>query len=166
MCRHPSESWDLIQLVEIPAFAGMTNVESIFEYSPQAISFMNELSQAIKKTNGLGLIIDYGYIKNEFKNTLQAIKNHQYADVLKEAGNCDITALVDFCTLQKIANQNHLQTSLITQKEFLNSLGIEMRRKKLLVGKNIEQQEQINSAIDRLIDEKQMGELFKVLVVW
>ncbi|MES2677350.1 MAG: SAM-dependent methyltransferase [Pseudomonadota bacterium] len=142
------------------------NLGSIFEHSSQAMSFMNELSEAIKKTNGLGLIIDYGYIKNEFKNTLQAIKNHQFCDVLKEAGNCDITALVDFANLQKIAQKNNLQTSLITQKEFLNSLGIESRREKLLAKKNPEEQNQINSSINRLIDEKQMGELFKVLIIW
>ena len=138
----------------------------IFEHSPQAMSFMNELSGAIKRNNGVGLIIDYGYIQSEFQNTLQAIKNHQYVDVLKEAGSCDITALVDFSNLQKIAQTNNLQTSLITQKEFLNSLGIASRREKLLNEKNPQQQNQINSAINRLIDEKQMGELFKALVIW
>ncbi len=140
-------------------------IGDIFEHSSQAMSFMNELSQAIKKTNGIGLIIDYGYIENEFKNTLQAIKNHQYCDVLKEAGNCDITALVDFSSLQNIALKNNLQSSLITQKDFLNSLGIELRREKLLAGKNSEQRSQINLAINRLTDEKQMGE-FKVLIVY
>lgn len=141
-------------------------VGSFQEYSSQAISFMNQLAQAIKKTSGIALIIDYGYIKNEFKNTLQAIKNHQYCDILKEAGNCDITALVNFVSLQNIATKNNLQTSLITQREFLTSLGIEERREKLLEGKNQEQQDQINSAINRLIDERQMGELFKVLITW
>jgi len=145
-------------------------IGDVFEHSPQAISFMNELAQAIKKTNGLGLIIDYGYLENqrdEYRNgTLQAIKNHQYVNVLQEAGNCDITALVDFSTLQKIALENNLQNSIVTQGEFLNSLGIETRREKLLVGKNIAEQKKINSSIDRLIDKKQMGELFKILVIW
>jgi SAM-dependent MidA family methyltransferase len=139
---------------------------STFEYSPQAISFMNELSTTIKKTNGLALIIDYGYTKNEFKNTLQAVKNHQYCDVLKEAGSCDITSLVDFLSLQKIANKHKLQTSIITQREFLTALGIEARREKLLEGKNTKQQEEINSSINRLIDNGQMGKLFKTLIVW
>ncbi len=166
LSRHPDASRDPFSNTElIPTCVGMT-IGEVLEYSPQALSFMNELSQAIKKTNGIGLIIDYGYIKNEFKNTLQAVKKHQFCDVLKEAGNSDITALVDFLALQKIADKNHLQTSLITQKEFLQTLGIEARREKLLAGKNSEQQNQINSAINRLIDEKQMGELFKVLIVW
>jgi NADH dehydrogenase [ubiquinone] 1 alpha subcomplex assembly factor 7 len=116
------------------------------------------------------LIIDYGYTENQIQNypngTLQAVKNHQYADVLKNAGSSDITALVDFFVLQKTALKNHLQTSLITQKEFLISLGIEARREKLLSEKNSAEQNQINSSINRLIDEQQMGELFKVLIIW
>jgi len=141
-------------------------VGDIFECSPSAINFMDQLSKSIKQTKGLALIIDYGYIKNEFKNTLQALKNHQYCDILKEVGRCDITALVNFSTLQKIAQKNHLQTSLITQREFLQTLGVEMRREKLLLKKNTKQGGQINSAINRLIDPEQMGELFKVLITW
>ena len=144
------------------------NLESgaIFEYSEKGYNFMNELSSAIKKTGGLGLIIDYGYLQNEFRNTLQAIKNHQFCDVLQEVGNCDITSLVDFSALQNIAIKNNLKTSLISQKEFLNNLGIEVRRKKLLEQKDEDEQKIINSAISRLIDKDQMGELFKVLIIW
>ncbi len=167
---HPDESRDPYDVKKwIPTFVGMTT-DGIAEYSPQAINFMNELSQVIKKTNGLGLIIDYGYLENQrqqYSNgTLQAIKNHQYVNILQEAGNCDMTTLVNFSSLEKIAQKNNLQTSLITQKEFLTSLGIATRKEKLLAGKHIEQQKQINSAINRLIDKKQMGELFKVLVIW
>ena len=143
-----------------------TKIDDVLECSAQASAFMDELSMAIKKTNGIALIIDYGYTQNKFKNTLQAIKTHQYSDILKSVGESDITALVDFSTLQKIALKNNLQTSIITQKEFLISLGIETRREKLLIKKSINQQQEINSTINRLIDEKQMGDLFKVLVVW
>lgn len=138
----------------------------IYEYSSQAINFMDELSKAIKQTGGIGLIIDYGYIENQFKNTLQGIKSHQFCDVLLEVGNCDITALVDFHSLQNIATKNHLLTSLVTQKEFLTALGIEARREKLLAEKTPAEQDLINSSVDRLINEEQMGELFKVLVIW
>ena len=105
-------------------------------------------------------------MQNEFRNTLQAIKNHQFCDVLQEVGNCDITSLVDFSALQNILIKNNLKTSLISQKEFLNNLGIEVRRKKLLEQKDEDEQKIINSAISRLIDKDQMGELFKVLIIW
>ncbi|MFT6106427.1 MAG: SAM-dependent MidA family methyltransferase [Rickettsiales bacterium] len=137
----------------------------IFEFSPNAENFMNDLTFAIKKTGGIALIIDYGYLESG-KNTLQAVKNHQYLDVLKEVGNADITALVDFPNLANIALKNQLEASVISQREFLLALGIETRREKLLAGKSPEQQKDINSSIDRLIDEKQMGDLFKVLICW
>jgi NADH dehydrogenase [ubiquinone] 1 alpha subcomplex assembly factor 7 len=140
--------------------------DAIFEYSNSAQNLMIEIAGAIKKTGGIGIIIDYGYIKNEFKNTLQAVKNHQYCDVLKNAGDADLTALVNFAQLENIAKDNKLNTSIVTQKEFLESLGIEMRREKLIFGKTDSEKKQINSAIDRLIDVGQMGELFKGLIFW
>ena len=33
------------------------------------------------------LIIDYGYFEEKMKNTLQAISNHKYSNVLKNIGN-------------------------------------------------------------------------------
>ena len=141
-------------------------INSVFEYSPQATAFMNELSIAIQKNKGIGLVIDYGYIENKFQNTLQAVKNHLYSNILQNVGSVDITALVDFSVLQKIATKNNLQSSVVTQKEFLTTIGIEQRREKLLQEKNETKKYLINSSINRLIDEKQMGELFKELIIW
>ncbi len=150
----------------LPEFANdSAEIDDIFEESNQAQTFMEELSRAIKETNGIGIIVDYGYIKST-KNTLQALKNHKYADVLKEAGEADLTALVDFSVLQNIALKNNLKNSLITQREFLTALGVEERKDKLLEGKTIQKQQEIASAIDRLTDPKQMGDLFKVLIIW
>lgn len=139
---------------------------AIFEHSEKAEKFMAELCQSIQNFDGIAIIIDYGYIKNEFANTLQAVKNHQKVDFLENLNDADITALVNFDALQKISDNHSLQSSLITQKDFLIGLGIEQRRETLLKDKNSQQQEEINSAIDRLVDEKQMGELFKVMIVW
>lgn len=135
---------------------------AIFEHSFAAINFMNELAETLKTQGGIGLIIDYGYLNPPLKSTLQALKNHQYHDVLQDACECDITSLVNFSALQNCAKNFQLNTSLITQREFLLSLGIEERRK-ILCGKNDAEQ---NSAIDRLIDCKQMGEMFKCLIIW
>jgi NADH dehydrogenase [ubiquinone] 1 alpha subcomplex assembly factor 7 len=97
---------------------------------------------------------------------LQAVKNHQKCDVLETPSEADITALVDFSALEKIAKNSALNTSLISQAQFLQSLGIEERRQVLLANKSSENQEKINLAIDRLIDSSQMGDLFKCLIVW
>lgn len=141
-------------------------INAIFEYSESARKFMAELCKALKKQGGMALIFDYGYKKTEFANTLQAIKNHQKTSVLENVGECDITALVDFSALKKIAENFALNSSLVSQREFLILLGIEERRKVLLQKKSPDEQKKINSAIDRLIDSAQMGELFKCLILW
>lgn len=143
----------------------ITPMGAVFEYSAEAISFMSQLCEALNKQGGIAINIDYGYIKNEFVNSLQAIKNHKKCDVLETPGEADITALVDFSSLQKIADNQDLQSSLITQSCFLEGLGIEERRQ-VLLRNNPQKSLEINSAIDRLIDSDQMGDLFKCLIVW
>jgi NADH dehydrogenase [ubiquinone] 1 alpha subcomplex assembly factor 7 len=139
---------------------------SIFEYSFAAVNFMQELANYLKSNSGLALIFDYGYIKNKLVNSLQAVKNHQKSEIFKEIGSSDITALVNFAILEKTAKNCNLNSSLITQREFLTSLAIEERRQALLKNKNDAEKLAINSAINRLIDENQMGELFKCLILW
>lgn len=140
-------------------------IGDVFEESVSAKAFMEQISEAIRKTGGVGIIIDYGYEKSS-ANTLQALKNHQYSNVLENLGESDITALVDFSALKKIAENHNLKTSFLTQREFLISLGILQRKEKLLDNKNSQTKDLINSSIDRLIDPKQMGDLFKVLIIW
>ena len=139
----------------------------IFEHSFEALNFMDELSKAIKKTGGVALIIDYGYVESPLKSTLQAIKNHKKTDIFKEEDpySCDLTSLVNFHALEKQAQKNLLQTSLITQKEFLTSLGIEEKRQNFIKN-SPDQEKNINLAINRLISKDEMGELFKCLIIW
>ncbi len=139
---------------------------AIFEHSFAAVNFMEELASYIKSNSGLALIFDYGYIKNSFVNSLQAVKNHQKIEVFKEVGSCDISALVNFSMLEKTAKNCGLNSSVVTQKEFLISLGLEQRRQILLKNKNDAEKSAINSAINRLIDKNQMGELFKCMILW
>lgn len=156
------DSHDLIE----NEIADPAPINAVFEYSLEARNFMTQLGQSLKQHGGIGIIIDYGYIKNEFANTFQAIKNHQKCSVLENFGEADLTALVDFLALEKIAQNCDLNSSLISQGQFLVGLGIEERRKILLAHKSTEQQKEINLAIDRLIDSNQMGELFKCLIIW
>lgn len=137
----------------------------IFEYSKSGEDFMSQLSKAIKKTRGIAIIIDYGYVQNNFKDSLQAVKKHKFSNILENIGKSDITSLVNFKKLEEIARNNQLESWIVTQKEFLESLGIEIRRQKLLANKTEKEQDLINSSINRLIDKKEMGELFKVLII-
>ena len=138
---------------------------AIFEYSESARNFMKELCDALKSKGGIAINFDYGYLESEFANTLQAVKAHKKVNPLENPGNADLTAHVDFGALNKIAKKADLNSSLVTQREFLTSLGIEERRKSLLK-QNPEKTEEVNSSIDRLIMPDQMGELFKCHIIW
>lgn len=138
-------------------------IGSVYEISLGARDFMKTLCEALKIRGGVAVNIDYGYYKPERANTLQALKNHKSVSVFTE--NCDITAQVDFSALDKIAKNFNLNSSFITQREFLISLGIN-ERKEILVAQNPQMRENIQSRVARLIDENQMGKLFKCHIIW
>jgi SAM-dependent MidA family methyltransferase len=132
-----------------------TNI--IFEHSFKAQNFMTQLSKSLKKQGGMAIIIDYGYVENPLKSTLQAIKSHQKQDFLQNVGQSDLTSLVNFSMLENIAKKHELQTSLLTQGQFLSSL---------LETSKISLEGTKKEAFSRLIDADKMGELFKCLIIW
>ena len=100
------------------------------------------------------------------QDTLQAVNNHKYSDILENIGESDITYNINFNLFQKVINQNkNLDTLVTTQKKFLTSMGILQRAE--IVSKNIafSKKTDLFYRIRRLIDEKQMGELFKVMLI-
>ncbi len=139
-------------LVDSPAPFG-----AVFEHSESAQKFMKQLCEALKTNGGIAISFDYGYMKTEFANTLQAVKNHRKTSPAENVGECDLSAHVDFGALDKIVKNSGLNSSLITQREFLISLGIEERRRGL---------PNQDSAIDRLTAPDQMGDLFKCHIIW
>lgn len=138
-------------------------IGSVYEINLGARDFMKTLCEALKIRGGVAVNIDYGYYKPERINTLQALKNHKSVSVFTE--NCDITAQVDFGALDKIVKNFNLNSSFITQREFLISLGIK-ERQEMLVAQNPQMRENIESRTLRLIDENQMGKLFKCHIIW
>lgn len=140
--------------------------EIIFEHSFKAQNFINQLSSSIKKQGGIAMIIDYGYYNSPLKSTLQAIKSHEKQDIFQDISNSDLTSLVNFKMLEKSAKNNNLQTSLVSQAKFLISLGIKEKESALLNYNTFLDESQVKSAINRLIDKNEMGELFKCLIIW
>ena len=65
--------------------------QDIIEYSPKTFEYLNNILSKIEKNNGGILIIDYGYLDFKMQDTLQAIKNHKYSNILKNIGDTDIT---------------------------------------------------------------------------
>jgi cyclopropane-fatty-acyl-phospholipid synthase len=100
------------------------------------------------------------------KNTLQAVSKHKYQDVLKGFGNSDITYNLSFNLINMIIKRFGPCSSLsTTQKKFLTELGILNRAEILSKNMSFSKKADIYFRIKRLIDENQMGHLFKVMFI-
>ena len=140
--------------------------QKFIEYSPQTSKYLKTIINKIKLNNGGILIIDYAYLEKEMKNTLQAVSKHKYCDVLKGFRNSDITYNLSFNLINKIIKKLGPCSSLsTTQKEFLTKLGILGRAEILSKNMPFSKKADIYFRIKRLIDENQMGHLFKVMLI-
>ena len=140
--------------------------QKFIEYSPLATKYLKTIIKKIKLSNGGILIIDYAYLDREMKDTLQAVSKHKYCDVLKSFRNADITYNLSFNLINKIINKLGPCSSLsTTQKKFLSKLGILNRAEILSKNMPFNEKADIYFRIKRLIDENQMGHLFKVMFI-
>lgn len=137
----------------------------VVETSPLSLGYADLIADQLKQHGGLGLFIDYGAEKNPWVgDSLQAVKNHQFVDVLSTIGAADITHHVDFLSLNQQFNRNDLETfPVLSQQNFLQTLGIETRLQQLAKNLPPSQLTQLQLAIFRLINPQAMGQLFKVL---
>ena len=124
------------------------------------------LSQRLVRQGGAALVIDYGHARLGFGDTLQAVRNHRYADPLTDPGEADLTTQVNFGELVVRARRNGATTyGPIPQGEFLRRLGIVERAVRLKTNATPEQSADIDAALARLTAPDQMSELFKVLAI-
>ncbi len=140
--------------------------QNFIEYSELCLNYLEKIFRIIKKNNGGLLLIDYGYIDGKMKNTLQAVSNHKIANILKNIGNIDITHNLNFKLFQNFAKQmGGLGINLTTQNKFLIKMGIKERAEIISKNKNFLKKADIYYRLQRLIDQKQMGNLFKVMLI-
>ena len=100
------------------------------------------------------------------KNTLRGISKHKFANILNNIGNVDITHNINFDLFKKyIKNLRGLNNNLTTQKNFLIKLGIKQRAEIISKNQNFLKKADIYYRLKKLIDEKQMGNLFKVMLI-
>ena len=135
----------------------------LLEISFERNQYFKKICKFIKNKGGVFFTIDYGYTKDIKNFTLQAVQGHKFSNVLENIGEKDISSHVNFNDFISIANDNNLTIEeYSTQRDFLIKYGILERRKKL---SNSKQMNIINSGLDRLINKKEMGNLFKCLVI-
>ena len=140
--------------------------QSVIEYSPDTFKYLRTICNLIQKNDGGILIIDYGYADSKMHETLQSINNHKYSNILDNIGDSDITYNINFHSFEKFINQFKEVNSIFTnQKKFLTSMGILQRAE--IISKNIafSKKADLFYRVRRLTDEKQMGELFKVMLI-
>ncbi len=138
---------------------------TMIETSPAASAIMTEIAQRLNEQGGAALIIDYGSFELRAGSTVQAIRAHEKVDVLSHPGEADITAHVDFELLKDVTKKNGADVmGLQMQGEWLRQMGIDVRHE-ALKRKNPAEADKLARQYERLVDDGQMGLLFKVLGV-
>jgi NADH dehydrogenase [ubiquinone] 1 alpha subcomplex assembly factor 7 len=144
----------------------ISHKQKFIEFAPSSINYFRDIAKKITSNHGGILIIDYGYFDKKIKNTLQAISNHKYSNVLNNFGNSDITHNISFYLTEKIIKKFgkfNLQTT--SQKKFLIKLGILQRAEILTKNIPFTKKADIYFRIKRLVDKNFMGDLFKVMLI-
>ncbi len=133
----------------------------LVEVCPALTPIVSEIGRRVAAHGGAAIFVDYGGWRS-LGDTLQAMKNHAFADPLDSPGEADLTAHVDFEAIAQCAPPAR-STAMVTQGAFLRALGIEARA--AVLGRNLtgEALKSHLAALDRLTDPGQMGHLFKAM---
>ena len=137
-----------------------------FETNTMIKKIISDISDFLKRNNGICLFIDYGYSKG-YGNTLQALKNHKYVDPLSFPGESDLTSHINFShVINETKNLGMNFFGPITQRNFLINLGALERLEILKKSTNsVKIKNDLEEGLNRVIENSQMGELFKVCAI-
>ena len=153
-------------VAQIMTFATLKKLKFI-EFPKKGLIELNPIIKKINKLSGGILLIDYGYLNSNNLNTIQAVMGNKKISaekMLKNLGKADITSLVNFNLLKEYFLKNNLKVKkVVTQRFFLKRMGIIERAQILQKKMTNEKQEYMKETLSRLLEEKQMGSLFKVI---
>ncbi|KAI8056747.1 midA-like protein [Syncephalis plumigaleata] len=137
-------------------------VGSRIEVSSEGWQLATNLARTVTERQGQALIIDYG---NDFNkpNSLRGIRNHKFYDPLSQPGETDLSVDVDFSQLRQAAHDLANIHGPVTQRDFLHRMGIEIRLAMLQKGANVEDQQLLQKAYQRLTDPLAMGNTYKLM---
>jgi len=142
------------------------------EVCPQGLAIVETLSGLIAERGGCALVCDYGQ-DGPSADSLVAIKDHKYLpNILDNAGNCDITANVDFGTMRRVVNNlpERLRTVVYgpnLQKNFLQQLHIESRVLHMLEDSSVDSEtaEKLLMSYKRIVRRDEMGGAYKMFAL-
>ena len=84
--------------------------------------------------------------------------------IFENVGGADITSLVDFNLLKNFLKRNKLKVNnTVTQEFFLKRMGIINRAEIVSRQMNFKEKSDLYLRLQRLLNSKQMGKLFKVI---
>ena len=122
------------------------------------------IAKKINKFNGGLLTFDYGYTFKKNQDTLQSIKKHNYLDLFFQPSHSDITSHINFNLFHKTLIKYNLDVKKITkQSDFLKKIGILERANILSKKMTFKAKANMFYRLKRLMDCREMGNIFKVL---
>ncbi|WP_269930626.1 class I SAM-dependent methyltransferase [Aminobacter sp. HY435] len=154
-----------IESALLPAEAATAPEGAIFELAPARTATMELVAERIAAHGGAGLFFDYGHLRPGIGDTLQALRKHQFEDVLASPGEADLTSHVDFAALATAARVHGLEAQLATQGDFLLAMGLIERAGRLGATAEDQGREKLQSEVERLAGPDAMGDLFKVIAI-
>ncbi len=150
----------------IKNFKSLNNLKFI-EYPKLGLSELKKILKKILVLKGGLLLIDYGYLKPNNQNTLQSVLKHKKNNILKNLGKADVTSHVNFRLLNEFFLKNNLKVKkIVTQKEFLEKMGIIQRADILSKKMKFSEQSDLYLRLKRLLSPSLMGNLFKVILAY
>jgi SAM-dependent MidA family methyltransferase len=147
-----------------PGFARDVPDGGVIEVSPDRDAVARAIGRRLARWSSSALIIDYGHLVSAPGETVQAVRGHQFADVLAAPGEADLTAHVDFAALGAALRASGAAVlEPMTQGEFLMAMGLREREAALKQRADARTRLEIALAARRLAGGEEMGHLFKVL---
>ncbi|EUB64465.1 hypothetical protein EGR_00415 [Echinococcus granulosus] len=148
--------------------AGDLSDKNCVEICPEAGAILQKIASRIATDGGSALISDYGHL-GECGDTLRAFKDHKLHDPLKDPGQADITADVDFAFLRRSVEaikEPVIFHGPVSQAYFLVHMGILLRLKVLVERTTSEEdKKRLIAATEMLIGSNQMGKRFKFMAL-
>jgi SAM-dependent MidA family methyltransferase len=145
------------------------------EACPWAGPWLRALSDSME--SGAVLLIDYGFCESELDHpgrtlgTLCAHSRHRRLDssvsLLERVGEQDLTAHVNFSAIALEAQSAGFEVDgFVTQARFLMSAGVlDLAQQALSQAGDERQRTLISQALQKLLAESEMGEVFKVMLL-